>query len=33
MNKNVERKIANIFYPSVLTYVFGAQKNHLIENG
>ena len=26
-----ERKIVNISYPSVLTYVLGAQKNRLIE--
>ena len=25
------RKIVNILYPSVLTFVLGAQKNHLIE--
>ena len=24
-------KIVNIFYPSVLTYVLGAQKNRLID--
>ena len=29
--KKFKRKIVNIFFPSVLTYVFGAQKNHLIE--
>ena len=28
---NFERKIVNIFLPSVLTYVFGAPKNRLIE--
>ena len=30
-SKIFERKIATIFYLSVLTYVLGVQKNHLIE--
>ena len=29
--QNFQRKIVNIFYPSFLTYVLGAQKNRLIE--
>ena len=29
INKFFERKIVNISYPSVLTYVLGAQKNRL----
>ena len=28
---NFESKIVMFSYPSVLTYVLGAQKNHLIE--
>ena len=31
INKNFQPKIVNISYPSVLTYVLGAQKNPLIE--
>ena len=31
MNKIFESKIVNIFSPSVLTYVLGAQKNRLDE--
>ena len=31
MNKNVQRKIVNIFLPINLSICFGAQKNHLIE--
>ena len=31
MNKILERKIATFFLPIILTYVLGAQKNHLIE--
>ena len=31
LDKVFQRKLVNIFLPSVLTYVLGAQKNHLIE--
>ena len=31
MNKIFEHKIEIFSYPSVLTYVLGAQKNRLIE--
>ena len=31
MNKLFVPKIVNIFLPISLTYVLGAQKNHLIE--
>ena len=31
VNKNFELKNVSIFLQSVLTYVLGAQKNHLIE--
>ena len=31
INKKFERKIVNILYPSVITYVLGTQKNRLIE--
>ena len=31
INKNFQCKIVNISYPSILTYVLGAQKNRLIE--
>ena len=31
-NKSFERRISHIFfYPPVLTYVWGAQKNRLVE--
>ena len=29
--QNFEHKIVKFFYPSVVTYVLGAQKNRLIE--
>ena len=29
--QNIEHKIAKCSYPSVLTYILGAQKNRLIE--
>ena len=31
MNKNFKMKLKIFFYPSVLAYVLGARKNHLIE--
>ena len=31
ITKIFERKIVNIFLPIILTYVLGAQKNHLIK--
>ena len=31
INKNFQRKNVDISYPSVLTYVLGAQKNRHIE--
>ena len=30
-SKNFKRKIVTISYPSILIFVLGAQKNHLIE--
>ena len=31
INNTFKRKIVNIFYPSVLTFFFDAQKNRLIK--
>ena len=31
VNLIFERKIENIFYPLVITFIFGAQKNRLNE--